>query len=224
MRRGMVRFLAAAAAGLASLAFVGCGSSDEGKVVATATVIEVGGTPSGGILGVRIRPPLVKPEIVLTDQDGRPFDLRAETDGYLTLLYVGYTHCPDICPTHMADIAAALREVPPEVRQRVKVVFVTSDPERDTPEVLKRWLGLFDRSFIGLTGDQERIDRVQRALGMNPATKEDLGSGNYAVNHAAYVIAFTPQDDTAYTVYPFGITRDVWVNDITKLVTEGYRE
>jgi len=214
-------FLAAAVIPVLLLALASCGG---GKAKAPPGAVEVGGTPANGIMGVKIRPPLVKPDVVLTDQDGNPFDLRKETDGYLTLLYVGYTHCPDICPTHMADIAAALKQVPPDVRERVKVVFITSDPERDTPEVLRQWLRLFDPTFIGLTGDRDTIDRVQLALGMQPAQKEDLGGGNYAVNHAAYVIAFTPQDDTAYTVYPFGVTREMWVNDITKLVREGFKE
>ncbi len=213
--------IAVAAAPLLALVVAACGG---GKADVPEGAVEVGGTPSGGLMGVKIRPPLVKPDVVLTDQDGEPFDLRKETDGYLTLLYVGYTHCPDICPTHMADIAYALKQVPPDVRERVKVVFITSDPDRDTPDVLKQYLGYFDPAFIGLTADKETIDRVQLALGMNPAEKQDLGGGNYAVAHAAYVIAFTPQDDTAYTVYPYGVTRDAWVNDITKLVREGFRE
>ncbi len=218
MRR-IWRFALLATAAIAVVAAAACtgGKQDENG----APIEVVGTAPPSELMGVRISPPLEKPDVVLTDQDGRPFDLRKETDGYLTLLYVGYTNCPDVCPTHMADIATALKQVPAEVRERVKVVFITSDPERDTPEVLKRWLGLFDPTFIGLTGDKETIDRVQMALGMQPAGKQDLGNGQYAVNHAAYVIAFTPQDNVAYTVYPFGVTRETWVNDITYLVEKG---
>lgn len=214
--------MAAAMAVVLTVPLAACGGGNNARP--TGDVVEVGGTATDGLMGVKIKPPLAKPDVVLTDQDGEPFDLREETDGYLTLLYVGYTNCPDICPTHMADIAAALKTVPPEVRERVKVVFITSDPERDTPEVLKQYLGYFDPSFIGLTADQDTIDQVQLSLGMNPAGKQDLGGGNYAVAHAAYVIAFTPQENVAYTVYPYGVTREVWVNDITKLVREGFTE
>lgn len=212
-----IRAFVLVSAAVGALLLAACGSESD-----DSPPIEVVGTaPPSDLMGVRISPPLAKPDVVLTDQNGNAFDLRQETDGYLTLVYVGYTHCPDVCPTHMADIAAALKQVEPDVRERVKVVFITSDPERDTPEVLKRWLGLFDPSFIGLTGDKETIDRVQMALGMQPAGKQDLGNGEYAVNHAAYVIAFTPQDNVAYTVYPFGVTRETWVNDITLLVRKG---
>lgn len=223
MRTGWAVAIAALTA-LLGVTLAACTGGGGSATPRNDDVVEVGGTPTDGLMGVKIKPPLAKPEVVLTDHDGEPFDLRKETDGYLTLLYVGYTHCPDICPTHMADIAAALKAVPPDVRERVKVVFITSDPERDTPEVLKQYLGYFDPSFIGLTADKATIDQVQRSLGMNPAEKQDLGSGNYAVAHAAYVIAFTPQDNVAYTVYPYGVTREVWVNDITKLVREGFRE
>lgn len=165
--------------------------------------------------------PVEMPAAVLTDQDGEPFDLRKETDGYVTLVFVGYTHCPDICPTHMLEISQAFKRLPKDVTDEVKVVFATADPERDTPEVLKDYLALFNPDFIGLTGTREETDAFQKSLGVPVATRTDIGGGNYIVNHAAYVIAFT-KEQLAYTVYPGGMGLDEWMNDLPLLVERGF--
>ncbi|MCX7617018.1 SCO family protein [Tepidiforma sp.] len=173
-------------------------------------------------MGAIVTPPIEKPDAVLMDENGQPFDLRKETEGYVTLLYVGYTHCPDICPTHLYEISEALKKVDPDVRKQVKVVFATADPERDTPQQLKQYLDTFDPDFIGLTGTRDLMDQFQIALGLQPATRTDLGGGNYAVNHAAYVMAFT-KDNYAYTVYPSGMGQKEWLNDLPLLVKKGFR-
>ena len=172
---------------------------------------------------VRVTPPIPKPDLVLTDQDGAEYDLRAETEGYVTLFYIGYTHCPDVCPTHLLDIAKSLESLPASVTDNIKVVVLTADPERDTPEVMKDYLALFDEDFIGLTGTRDQMDAAQQSVGLEPATRTDLGDGNYAVNHAAYVMAFG-DDEFAHIVFPLGVTRETWAHDLTKLVTEGWTE
>jgi protein SCO1/2 len=96
-----------------------------------------------------VAPGLPKPNFTLTDTNGNPYDLDGQTQGYLTALYFGYTNCPDVCPTHMANIAAALRQLPASVTSHIKVLFVTTDPARDTPAVLRAWLNNFDPTFIG---------------------------------------------------------------------------
>src|SRR5713101_108846 len=101
--------------------------------------------------GGLVTPPLPKPTFTLTDTSGAPFDFWLETQGYVTLLFFGYTHCPDECPLHMANIAASFHKMPTEVRDQVKVVFVTTDPTRDSATVLRAWLDHFDKRFIGLT-------------------------------------------------------------------------
>ncbi|MGD9933521.1 MAG: SCO family protein [Dehalococcoidia bacterium] len=174
-------------------------------------------------MGVFVTPALPKPDAILTDTSGQPFDLRKETEGFVTLLYVGYTHCPDVCPTHMADIAYVLKELPEDVSSKIKVVLVTADPERDTPEVLRKWLDLFSEDFIGLTGTREQTDAFQQSLSMNPASRTDIGGGNYTVNHAAYVMAYS-QDNLAHLVYPLGVTDETWMNDLTILVKEGWKQ
>src|SRR5437588_9584232 len=107
---------------------------------------------TGNYRGGLVTPPLPKPGFVLTDTSGAAFDFRQRTEGYVTLLFFGYANCPDQCPMHMANLGSALKRMPASIADRVKLVFVTTDPERDLPAALRRWLDLFDRRFIGLTG------------------------------------------------------------------------
>src|SRR5579872_2460317 len=97
-----------------------------------------GASPSyrGGL----VTPPLSKPRFVLNDTSGVPFDFWNRTMGSVTLLFFGYTNCPDQCPMHMANIGAALKKLPPNIAGQVKLVFVTTDPARDRPAELRRWL------------------------------------------------------------------------------------
>src|SRR5450631_1358067 len=104
--------------------------------------------------GGLVTPPLPKPGFVLTDTSGAAFDFRKSTEGYVTLLFFGYTYCPDQCPMHMANLSVALKRLPAGTADQIKLVFVTTDPARDSPAVLRRWLELFDRHFIGLTGSE----------------------------------------------------------------------
>src|SRR5690606_37022371 len=128
---------------------------------------------------------------IMTDTRGEPFDFRRETEGKLTLLFVGYTHCPDVCPVHMASIAAVLRRMP-EVAGRTRVVFVTADPERDTPERMREWLNHFSPSFVGLRGTREEVHRLEDALQMARSVVPEGAVGEYAVGHAGQVVAFSP--------------------------------
>lgn len=237
MQRSLARFtlmaLAMAALGLA-VAACGDDGDDSATTAATATntPAAVTNTPTAvssgsedvDYYGVRVLPPIPKPDFVLIDQDGRPFDIVDQSEGNVVLLYVGYTHCPDVCPTHLADIAGALSTLPDDVAEQVQVLFVTADPDRDTPEALKRYLAQFDDSFIGLTGEQEDLDNLQRSVGIAPATRTDLGGDNYAVNHAAYVMAYTAEDNLAHIVYPLGFSREQWAHDLARLVTDGWVE
>lgn len=181
-----------------------------------------GDATPGSYMGAKIMPPVSMPEAILLDEEGEEFNLQEETEGYVTLLYVGYTHCPDICPTHLHEIDVALKQMDPDVASKVKVIMATADPERDTPEQLKQYLESFNEDFIGLTGPRELMDQFQIALNLQPATRTDLGGGNYAVNHAAYVMAFTPEDNMAYLVYPSGMGMQEWLNDLPQLVEKGY--
>lgn len=171
--------------------------------------------------GGLVTPPLPKPRFILTDTSGRPFDFTAATKGYVTLLFFGYTYCPDQCPMHMANLSAALKKLPDGTAQHVKLVFVTTDPARDTPQVLRRWLDAFDRRFIGLTGTEQAIAAVQRMAGAPVATKSGPANGNYAVSHANFVLAYS-KDDFAHVIYPGGVSKDDWVHDLPLLLNENW--
>lgn len=182
------------------------------------------GTPSADrseatYRGGLVTPPLAKPQFTLTDTSGAPFNFRVGTEGYVTLLFFGYTNCRDECPLHMAAIATSLQQIPPEVRNQVKVVFVTADPARDTPTVLRAWLNHFDRKFIGLTGNVATIEAAQRAAQVPVATKTTLANKAYDVGHAAFVLAYT-KDNLAHLIYPGGVTPTDWAHDLPLLVKE----
>jgi cytochrome oxidase Cu insertion factor (SCO1/SenC/PrrC family) len=175
-----------------------------------------------GFRGITLSSPLPKPSFILTDQNGKAYDFGKETQGKVALLFFGYTHCPDVCPLHMANIAAVLRTMPFEERDAVRVVFVTTDPARDTPARLKEWLGAIDPTFIGLTGTHATIDSAQRSLGLRVAEKEyaeRADSANYFVGHAAQVFAFA-RDGNAYLIYPNGIRQQDWAQDLPKLARD----
>ena len=174
----------------------------------------------GGFVGAELIPPRPKPEFVLTGTDGRLYDFRRGTDGYLTLLFFGYTHCPDVCPVHMANIAAVLKRLPVDVGRAVRVVFVTTDPARDTPARLREWLVAFDPSFIGLTGTPKELEQVQQTAGVMPAEPDTTAGPDYTVGHAAQVIAYTP-DNLERVMYPFGTRQADWAHDIPLLVRMG---
>jgi protein SCO1/2 len=166
--------------------------------------------------GGLVTPPLPKPQFTLTDTSGAPFDFRRRTEGRVTLLFFGYTNCPDQCPLHMANIGVALKKLPANIADQVTLIFVTTDPARDTPTELRRWLDHFDRRFIGLTGTDAAIAAVQRAAGVPVASKSGAGE-NYSVSHANFVIAYT-HDNLAHVIYPGGINKDDWIHDLPLLL------
>lgn len=173
-----------------------------------------------GLAGPKISPPIPKPDFTLTTTDGKPYNFRTETEGYVALLFFGYTHCPDVCPVHLANIAAALSKLGPEVNQRVKVIFVTTDPARDTPQVIRSWLDKFDPRFVGLTGDSLAILGAMKQLRLAPIEREaGPNDSTYTIGHSAFVLAFT-RDDLAHVIYPFGIRQSDWARDL-QLMSEG---
>ncbi|MEM9713643.1 MAG: SCO family protein, partial [Actinomycetota bacterium] len=158
--------------------------------------------------------PTDRPDFVLTDTAGEPFDFRAETGGELTLMYFGYTECPDICPVHLAQLSEALER--PGMPQAT-VVFVSVDPARDTPDVIRDWLDNFDDDFVGLTGSVDDLIVAQEAAGVVPADIEgDPQEAGYLVGHAGQLLAYAP-DDRGYVIYPFGTRQSELVNDLPVL-------
>ena len=170
--------------------------------------------------GGLVSPPLPKPRFTLTDTAGAAFDFGAKTQGYVTLLFFGYTHCPDMCPMQMHMIGQAFKKLPAAVTDQFKVVFVTTDPARDTPQVMRAWLDNFDKRFIGLTGTDAAIDAAQIAANLSPARKSPVRpDGAYDVGHAAFVLAYT-KDNLAHVIYPVGLDLEDWVHDLPFLAKE----
>ena len=183
-------------------------------------MLSVGAEYRGGL----VSPPLPKPSFTLTDTSGAPFDFRTRTDGYVTLLFFGYTHCPDMCPLQMFTVAKALKTLSPETASKFKVVFVTTDPERDTPEVLRTWLNHFGKTFVGLTGSKAEIEGAQISANVNPAQKSGrLSDGSYAMGHAVWVLAYT-KDNLAHVIYPVGVKQEDWAHDLPLLAQETWNE
>ena len=156
-------------------------------------------------------------------ENSRPFHFVNDTHGTATLLYFGYTKCPDVCPLHLANIATALKQLEPADQAQVRVVFVTTDPSRDTPEVLRAWLDNFDKRFIGLRGTADSVNAIQARFGLPPATMEMMdpkaaggAPAMYGMGHAAQVLAFSA-DDSLRTEYPSGFKVADWVNDLPRL-------
>jgi protein SCO1/2 len=119
----------------------------------------------------------------------------------------------------MFNIAAALEKVPTHVADQIKVVFVTTDPARDTPKVLRSWLDNFDQRFIGLTGSGAAIEAAQVATGIAPVKKAISANEDYEVGHATFVFVYS-KDNLAHLIYPGGMTDEDWAHDLPYLVNE----
>jgi protein SCO1/2 len=192
-----VRRRRVAATVLVALGFLlaACGGGSE-------QVASLAPADASGLRGVRPDAPYPRPAFTLTDTSGAPYDFTARTGGRATILFFGYTECPDECPTAMADVASALRKAP-EMRDRVSVVFVTTVPKRDSPRVIRRWLDRFDESFVGLTGTPEQLTAAQLAAHVPPAKDTPGGPDGYTVAHSSLLLGYGA-NDRARVVYPPG--------------------
>ncbi|TBW36505.1 SCO family protein [Azotobacter chroococcum] len=130
------------------------------------------------------------PPVSLTDQDGQAVALQSLT-GKWSLVFFGYTFCPDICPTTLAQLRQLEGLLPPATRERLQVVMVSVDPQRDTPAQLKQYLAFFDPDYRGLTGELESIQQLASALGI-PFIPGDTGRENYTVDHSGNLALLGP--------------------------------
>lgn len=177
-----------------ALLLVAACSSSKSATPKQSELRDVNGSSSAnGFQGVGLTPPQPRPSFVLTDTDGKQFSFAQKTLGAPTLLYFGYTNCPDVCPTTMFDIGAALRQVPQDLQDKTYVVFVSTDVKRDTAAVIAKWLSNFDSGttahFVGLNGTQAQVDAAQAAAHIQLASDEGqthsaqvllYGADNYA--------------------------------------------
>ncbi|SFF54248.1 SCO family protein [Blastococcus tunisiensis] len=220
--RGRLRPVLAALSLSVLVVLTGCGGdgqsadggSADGHDHSDAPAVVEG--PEDRYAGLDLPEPYRRPSFTLTDTTGAPYDFRAATGGRPTLLFFGYTECPDICPTTMADVAVALRGLDADLVEDLQVVFVTTDPATDTPEVLGEYLDRFDADlpvpFVGLTGDQETIDQAQLSAGVPLA--EDEGR-----LHSSMLLLYGA-DDEADVAFNTGNTwRDI-ADDLRLVVEE----
>jgi protein SCO1/2 len=152
---------------------------------------------SDGYRAGQTHDPYRVPATPLTDTDGQPYSLTKDTDKPLTLVFFGYTHCPDICQTVMSTITTALTRLDSADRDRVDMVFVTTDPARDDEAVLSRYLSHFDPSFVGLTGDLDTIAAIGKPLAVYVAQGQKLPSGGRDLNSHSTQISGITSDDTS---------------------------
>lgn len=185
-----------------------------------------------GFNGTVVDPPLQAADVVLKDIDGARFDLARPAADQVTALFFGFTNCDDVCPTTMADLAAGRRSLPSALAESVTVVFVTVDPDRDTPAVLERWLGRFDPDFIGLRGPTLLVHQAERSLyavesdtASAPAGDRHTGDHaestndetGYEVSHSGTVYVFGPGKKSL--IYTGGTTAQEYAEDFTGLLT-----
>jgi protein SCO1/2 len=154
-----------------------------------------GGDPEAQFNGTRLENPYAVPDMPLTDTDEEAFSLVGDTDAPLTLVFFGYTHCPDFCPMVLNALSAGLTKLDDADRERVQVVVVTTDPARDTPPVLRQYLDGFDPTWEGLTGPLPTITEVAEPLAIYVNDGEKLPSGGYDLGgHTTSVIGIDESD------------------------------
>ena len=207
-------FAAAALLAAATLTLSACGSGDDSSSPVSVVSEEAGSDKADTVLDQ----PFEKPDLVLTDTQGKKYDFRKETAGKPTLVYFGYTHCPDICPLTMNNIAVAKKQLPKAEQDELRVVFVTTDPARDTPAELGKWLKGIDPEFVGLTGDFSTIQASARTLGISIDPTHKDKNGKLVSVHGTQVVAFSPKTDAGYVLYGEDATVDDYIKDLPKLV------
>ena len=205
---------------LLSACSIGTPMSDEGPVA------DVHVHDEDGLNGAVLPTPYTASDVALRDTDGskQALDtLTADAGDDLTLVFFGYTHCPDICQIVMADIASALTRLDSDQRERVGMTFVTTDPSRDDEKTLRAYLDRFDPSFAGLTGPLPRIVEVGESLGVSVDRGQKMPSGGYEVQHGTQVVGLLP-DGTAPVVWTEGTGPDRIAQDLQAILEDGVPE
>ncbi len=193
----------------------GCTRADVGD---GSAAIVVGGDDDG-YHGAVLTEPYDVPGQPLTDTDGTDYSLARDTRAPLTLVFFGYTRCPDVCQMVMSTITSGLTRLTEQQREQVDVVFVTTDPARDDAATLRAYLDQFDDGFIGLTGDLTTITTVAEKLGVYVARGEELPDGGYEVDHSTPVIG-VGDDGHAPIVWTQGTSSHEFAEDIERLLAD----
>lgn len=176
-----------------------------GAVVVLAVILGVRLAVMGGG-GHAGAGPSVGGPFTLVDHTGKTVT-DADFQGRYKLIFFGYTFCPDVCPTTLGTVAAALDQLAPEQRARLAPLFVSVDPERDTPEVLREYVAAFHPAIIGLTGTPEQVTAAMKAYKVYAAKAASADPGSYTVDHSAITYLMAP-DGTFLAHFPHGTGAD----------------
>ncbi|HWG24018.1 SCO family protein [Actinospica sp.] len=189
MRNLRKTLLLAAVGVLGAGALAGCGSSASTSGSAVAQATQIG--PSSAYTGFVLTKPYSLPSGTYSSSAGGSTGVEAPAKGDLTLVFYGFTHCTDDCPTTVADVSAAWRGLPAADQKRITFDLITTDPWRDTTSVMKTWLGRFNLpSSQGLTGSWDVIHTSGAAVGVDVEKPTDF-SGDYQVTHGLQVLGYT---------------------------------
>jgi protein SCO1/2 len=155
------------------------------------------------------------PDFHLSDVSGKPRSL-ADFGDKVVLVFFGYTHCPEVCPTTMADLAQAMKQLGPDA-DKVQVIFITLDPARDTPQLLGKFVPYFDPSFIGLYGDEQATSQAAQSFGV-AYRKHMEKDGSYTIDHtdSTYLIG---RGGKPLWMSRYGERSDYLVEDIRRLLS-----
>ena len=153
----------------------------------------------------------------LIDHDGRPRTL-ADFRGKVLVVFFGFTHCPDVCPATLSELARARKKLGSE-GERVQVVMITVDPERDTPAVLKQYVTALDPSFLGLTGGAQAIAETAREFKVFYQKRTGATPNTYSVDHSSATFIYDPQGRLRLLV-SYGQGADVFAHDIGELLKQ----
>jgi protein SCO1/2 len=179
-----------------------------------------GDDPAAQFNGRELDKPYDVPDVSLTATDGTPYSLAEDRDEPLTLLFFGYTHCPDICPMVLGSLASGLTKLDDADRERVDVVVVTTDPARDTEQVLRDYLDGFDPAWEGLTGDLRSIRDLAKPLGIYVDEGKQLPSGGYDLGAHGTSVAGIDDSGKASVYWEQDTSPAQFASDIHTLLNE----
>jgi protein SCO1 len=169
-----------------------------GAAVMTAAVLHMAGVETPGVQASVVGgqgKALIGGQFALTDHNGTPFT-QDNLKGSYSLIYFGFTYCPDICPATLDEMAAAKSNLPADLQNKLKLVFVSVDPDRDSPSVLKDYIANFDPQMIGLTGPAEAVKAMAKAYLVYYAKQPaQAGKPGYQVDHSGYMYLMNPNGD-----------------------------
>jgi protein SCO1 len=165
--------------------------------------------------GTTYEPPETAPPVVLQQANGAKFSLAAQ-HGSVVLLYFGYTHCPDVCPTTLSDWKRVKTSLGRDA-SRVRFVFISVDPDRDDPATLQLYVSRFDPDFIGATGDSATLAGIERSFHVSSSREESASASGYAMTHPSQTFV-VDKDGELRLVYSFGMQTSDMVSDIRQLL------